>query len=101
MKVFFLKLTAYFILLFGVALGLAALLGAVALFITNPKANTTKVALVAISLIVFTVIIGLVSFSFFELFTNNAEELEKDTKNNPREWRRAQDGSEPGTSNNS
>ncbi|HOE74649.1 MAG TPA: hypothetical protein PLC05_02190 [bacterium] len=101
MRALLLKITAYFMLLFGIALGLVSLLGAVALFVTNPEANTVKVVSVAMFLVVFAVIAGLVAFSFFGLFMDNAKKLTTKQKNSSHEWQRAQNGAKSNASNSS
>lgn len=86
MKTLLLKLAAYFTLLFGILLGVVAILGAIALFVSYPEANNIKVTLVAIGLIVFAVVIGLIGFAFFETFMDNVEEKEREGNPDPRQW---------------
>ena len=72
------KSAAYIILIFGILLVIAALLGAIAPFLYISQLNPTRAWLVAIGCIVLAAIIGIVTFALFEVLIG-ADENNDDT----------------------
>jgi len=67
MKKWLAKSAAYILLIFGILLVLACLIGAIAPFLYIDQLNPTKAWLVAIGCIVLAAIIGIITFAVFEL----------------------------------
>ena len=60
------KFAAYVIIILGILLAAANIIGAIVLFIVFPEGNMTKLSLVAAGLVILGIILGIVGYAIFE-----------------------------------